>query len=220
MGLNSASNKEPLRILEIGCGSGGIAHYFATHPTLSCNVTAIDVHDNRQICEGYDFYTVVGTELPFANNSFDLVITNHVIEHVGEYAQQLQHVKEIARVLTITGQCYLAVSNRWMLIEPHYSLKFLSWWPKRWRSKYLKPWNKGDFYDCEPFSLGALEKLLDETQFNYTNLSVEATRVTFDLEKPDSAITKLITKTPTKILSLFKPIIPTLIYKLKTTNNE
>jgi spermidine synthase len=38
------------RLLEIGTGSGGIAHYFATHPTLHCEVTAVEVVD--QAIEG------------------------------------------------------------------------------------------------------------------------------------------------------------------------
>ena len=96
--------------------------------------------------------------MPFANASFDLVITNHVIEHVGEVNEQLQHLKEIARVLSSTGQCYLAVPNRWMLTEPHYRLKFLSWWPKKCRSSYLKLMGKGEFYDCEPLGVGATIK--------------------------------------------------------------
>lgn len=210
----------PLRILEVGCGSGGIAHYFAMHEQLKCEVSAVDVYDNRLVWDSYKFQKVSGVELPFSNNSFDVVITNHVVEHVGDWDQQLLHIKEIQRVLTPTGQCYLAVPNRWMLTEPHYQLKFLSWLPKNWRSTYLKLWRKGNFYDCEPFCLSELETLLKQADVRFENLSVQATKVTLELEKPNSFINIFFRKIPNNVLSVFKPIIPTLIYRIQPKNNE
>ena len=56
--LNLTNLPQPIRLLEIGCGAGGIAHYFATHPDLECQVTAVDVHDNRQVSEGYEYQQV------------------------------------------------------------------------------------------------------------------------------------------------------------------
>lgn len=73
----------PLRLLEIGTGSGGIAHYFANHSALRCEVTAVDVVDQRLIKEGFDFRLVESIALPFADESFDVVITNHVMRLCG-----------------------------------------------------------------------------------------------------------------------------------------
>ena len=174
----------PLRLLEIGCGSGGIAHYFATHPHLGCEVTAVDVHDSRQVHTHYTFVQVQGVELPFASFSFDAVISNHVIEHVGTAAEQLMHLQEIRRVLAPGASAYLAVPNRWMLTEPHYRLKFLSWWPHAWRTPYLRLMGKGDFYDCEPLQMHELQRQLDAAAFTWRNLSIEGWRATFDLEHP------------------------------------
>lgn len=36
--LDLAKRPQPMRLLGVGTGSGGIAHYFATHPTLCCGV--------------------------------------------------------------------------------------------------------------------------------------------------------------------------------------
>lgn len=213
--MQFGSYTEPLRVLEIGCESGGIAYYFATHATLECEVFAVDVYDNRLVSDDYHFQKVDGVELPFSDRYFDLVITNHVSEHVGEYSKQQRHLEEIKRVLKTTGQCYLAVPNRWMLTEPHYQLKFLSWLPHSWRSSYLRLWDKGDFYDCEPFSLSGLESLLKQVDLKFENLSVQATRITLKLEMPSSSITSFLERVPDSVLQLLRPIIPTLIYKIE-----
>lgn len=88
-----------LRLLEVGCGTGGIAHYFATHPSLTIDVEAVDLIDKRTITDHYHFTRVDGTTLPFDNESFDVVISNHVIEHVGDDQDQIRHLVEMRRVL-------------------------------------------------------------------------------------------------------------------------
>lgn len=207
----------PLRLLEIGCGSGGIAHYFATHPDLHCQVTGVDVTDTRQIFDGYAFVHVQGAQLPFDDGAFDVVISNHVIEHVGTTADQLLHLKEIRRVLAASGSAYLAVPNRWMLTEPHYRLKLLSWWPRSWRSTYLRWMGKGSFYDCEPLQMQELERLLTQAGLHYSNQSVQGWRATFDIEYPGRWSTRLLQATPDAVLRPLRPIIPTLIYRLQRT---
>ena len=107
--LELASRKQPIRLLEIGTGSGGIAHWFAHHPQLRCEVVAVDVCDNRQLHEGYAFQQVEGVDLPFEEASFDVVISNHVIEHVGDAQAQARHLSEIRRVMKPDGVGYLAV---------------------------------------------------------------------------------------------------------------
>src|SRR5690348_18512270 len=92
--LGLAESPKPIRLLEVGAGSGGIAHYFGTHPELQCEVDAVDVHDNRLVADGYRFQLVSDTRLPFRDQSFDVVLTNHVIEHVGDATAQLAHLKE------------------------------------------------------------------------------------------------------------------------------
>ena len=205
----------PIRLLEIGCGSGGIAHYFATHPSLQCTVTAVDVHDNRQVRDGYVYHSVQGVQLPFDDQQFDAVISYHVIEHVGDAAAQLVHLQEIRRVLAPTGKAYLAVPNRWMLTEPHYRLKFLSWLPHAWRSPYLRWMGKGEVYDCEPLQMHELERMLAAAGLQYRNQCVEGWRATFEIERPTHWSNRVLQATPNALLNLLRPIIPTLIYQLQ-----
>lgn len=110
----------PIRMLEVGAGGGGISHYFGTHPSGRFDVEAVDVRDERTVVAGYRFYQVADTRLPFENARFDVVVSNHVIEHVGDRAAQRQHLAELGRVLRPGGIGYLAVPNRWMVFEPHY----------------------------------------------------------------------------------------------------
>lgn len=206
---------EPFALLEIGTGAGGIAHYFGTHPTLSCQVTAVDVHDNRQVHSGYDFLRVEGVELPFDDARFDVVISNHVIEHVGGANAQLAHLREIRRVLKPEGGAYLAVPNRWMVTEPHYRLKFLSWLPTSWRTPYLRWAGKGDYYDCEPLSLGQLEQMLAEADLCYRNICIRALRETLEIEWPGARSTCMLRRVPDGLLWPFRGLIPPLIYRLE-----
>lgn len=49
LNLQNKPNNAPIQLLEVGCGSGGISDYFATHPSLQCEVHAVDVNDNRKV---------------------------------------------------------------------------------------------------------------------------------------------------------------------------
>jgi ubiquinone/menaquinone biosynthesis C-methylase UbiE len=213
--LDLAHRPQPMRMLEVGTGSGGIAHYFGTHPTLRCDVTAVDVCDSRLVCDGYVYEQVQGVDLPFADAMFDVVITNHVIEHVGDTAAQHKHLTEIRRVMKPDGVGYLAVPNRWMLTEPHFQLKFLSWWPRSWRTPYLRLMRKGTFYDCEPLQMKQLEHMLAAAGFSYRNLCIEAWRATLEIEMSRSLGARLLRRTPDAALKLLIRVIPTLIYRLQ-----
>lgn len=218
--LELAGRSQPIHMLEVGTGSGGIAHYFGTHPTLRCEVCAVDVCDNRLLRNGYAFQQVAGVELPHADANFDVVISNHVLEHVGDASAQRRHLAEIRRVLKDDGVGYLAVPNRWMLTEPHYQLKFLSWWPRAWRSAYLRLMGKGDFYDCEPLQMRQLERMLGAAGLHYRNLCIEASRATLQIEHSDSFGARLLRALPDAALVPLKRIIPTLVYRVQPSCDQ
>ncbi|MEP2988392.1 MAG: class I SAM-dependent methyltransferase [Parasphingorhabdus sp.] len=93
-------------VLDIGCGNGGIAEFFAENN----EVAGVDVADQRKTVEDcFEFYLVEDETLPFADNEFDVVVSNHVIEHVSD--QEL-HLKEIRRVLKSDGCAYFATPNK------------------------------------------------------------------------------------------------------------
>lgn len=211
--LDLSSRPQPIRLLEVGTGSGGIAHYFGTHEHLRCEVEAVDTHDNRLITEGYRYHQVQGAQLPFADQSFDVVLSNHVIEHVGDERTQRAHLAELRRVMRVDGVGYLAVPNRWMLIEPHYKLAFLSWLPHAWRTPYLRAMRKGEEYDCEPLQVGQAQQMLAEAGCRYENLCLNALRATLEIERSNSLVARTLRRIPDAILMPMNRFMPTLIYK-------
>jgi SAM-dependent methyltransferase len=204
----------PICMLEVGCGSGGISHYFGTHPSARFEVHAVDVTDSRLVFDAYDFRTVLDTELPYPDARFDVVLSNHVIEHVGDEAAQIRHLRELKRVLKPGGVGYLAAPNRWMLIEPHYRLIFLSWLPYRWRNSYLKIMRGKDFYDCNPLILSELKNMFCTASLQYEIVSVEALYKTIEIENIRWPFSML-RWAPRKFLDFFNSIIPTLIFLLR-----
>jgi ubiquinone/menaquinone biosynthesis C-methylase UbiE len=105
--LRDALGRTPhgLRILDIGCGNGDIAAYFS----MSNYCVGVDVAD--QVREEHKQLprTIARSEaIPFADNSFDVVISHHVIEHVHSHGG---HLTEITRVLAPGGICYLGTPN-------------------------------------------------------------------------------------------------------------
>lgn len=211
--LDLAPGTAPLRLLEVGTGSGGIAHWFGTHPSGRYSVDAVDVVDNRLVREGFRYHVVTDTRLPFADASFDIVLSNHVIEHVGGRPEQLAHLAELRRVLREDGVGYLAVPNRWMLVEPHYRLAFLSWLPRPLRSPYLRLAGKGRVYDCEPLRLPEIERMFAASGLAARNLCVAALREVLAIERPGSWLQRTFARIPDALLQPLRGAIPTLIYR-------
>lgn len=204
----------PIRLLEVGTGSGTIAHYFSRIESGQYTVSAVDVSDQRQIADGYAFTLYDGDKLPFPDQSFDIVISNHVIEHVGNRAAQSKHLAEISRVLASGGNAYLATPSRWQIIEPHFRLPFLSWLPRKWRDAYVRLAGKGEHYDCDPLTHSELEQLLGASGLRFRNANVAALRATLDMEARRSIIAAAIGQFPRVILEKVYRFSPTMVYLL------
>lgn len=184
-------------------------------------VHAVDVADSLQVHDGFSFSLVTGTELPFPDQEFDVVISNHVIEHVGDQAAQRKHLDELRRVTKADGLAYLAVPSRWQVIEPHYRLAFLSWLPERLRNGYLRLLGNTHPYDCRPLTVPEVEVMLENAGFRAKQQVSEALRTTFEIEAPQSLLYRFVLKRiPDWIYWAFRRIFPTLIYVMRPCTNE
>lgn len=198
-------------VLEVGTGSGVIAGTLKQQVGSDGDVWAVDVVDQRLDRDAVRFLPVAGTTLPFPDASFDLVISNHVIEHVGGLPDQHDHLQEIARVLRSRGWLYLAMPNRWAPVEPHFKLPFLSWLPERGRSAYVRAMHRGAAYDCRPLTRRQLIELFEAHGFEHADLSHDAVRVMLDLERP-SAPMRALMRLSSILFWLARPVLPSVIF--------
>jgi hypothetical protein len=75
--------------------------------------------------------------MPFGDNSFDVVFSNSVIEHVGERAQQRRFAQEVQRV----GKRYwVQAPNRNFPIEPHFLFPGFQFLPAALRVVIARYW--------------------------------------------------------------------------------
>jgi hypothetical protein len=104
-------------------------------------VTLLNVAD--QPLSSPHFVSVMGDAraMPqFAAKSFDVVFSNSVIEHVGDYANQRRMADEIRRV----GQRYFVQTpNKRFPIEPHFLVPWFQYLPTGTRSWLLSRFDVG-----------------------------------------------------------------------------
>jgi ubiquinone/menaquinone biosynthesis C-methylase UbiE len=152
---------QSLTCLDIGCSSGIITCLLGNHFRMSLGVDIDEeaIHDaqSRSPSPHIQFLIADSMSLSFRNNSMDVIICNHIYEHV-PYAGKM--MDEVFRVLKEEGFCYFSAGNKYMVIEGHYGLPFLSWIPKSLAHLYLKVTGKGDFYYEEHRSLRGLRQLV------------------------------------------------------------
>ena len=148
--------------------------------------------------------------LPFQDNSMDVIVCNHIYEHMPEADQMMD---EVYRVLKEEGFCYFSAGNKYMVIEGHYGLPFLSWVPKSVAHLYLKMTGKGSMYYEEHLSLRGLRKLVHKFRvYDYTLPIIRNPEKFFatDLLNPNSFLYKCI-----RVLApYFYPWISTYVWVL------
>ncbi len=120
------------------------------------------------------------SQLPFANNSFDLIIIQDVIEHLTDTSDFYSEVK---RILKTHGTVYLSTPNKFsifnILNDPHFGLPFLSLLKRESIKKYfLKHFRKDDYDRADIAQLFSLNELInlfkkDYEIFLYTKFSVQ-----------------------------------------------
>lgn len=69
-----------------------------------------------------------GTKLMFPDDSFDIVFSNAVVEHVGNRAKQRQFIGEICRV---GRRVFVTTPNYWFPVDAHTLIPFVHWFHER-----------------------------------------------------------------------------------------
>jgi hypothetical protein len=73
-----------------------------------------------------------GTNLPFEDDSFDIAVSNAVLEHVGGREEQRRFVHELCRV---APKVFVSTPNRRFPLEVHTLVPFLHWLPRSARDR-------------------------------------------------------------------------------------
>ncbi|MBI3889905.1 MAG: class I SAM-dependent methyltransferase [Candidatus Wallbacteria bacterium] len=167
---------ERMSLLDIGCSTGLMTTHYGAR--FRCVIgTDIDLPAVRHAVNnaaganlGYSLQD--GMRLAFRAETFEVVVCNHVYEHVPDSRLLLE---EIRRVLKPGGVCYFAAGNRLAVMEPHYKLPFLSVVPKSMAHLYLRLLGRGEHYYETHLTIFGLRRLVAGFQvIDYTARLVDS----------------------------------------------
>lgn len=150
--VNEVCTGENNTILDVGAADieySPFDNFLEKHYPYRQKITALSILPLVHFSQRYpDVSTVVfqGGAFPFEDNSFDVVHSNAVIEHVGGKEMQIAFVKELKRV---GKKFFFTTPSRRFPIETHTNVLFLHYFPKRLFDRILrllgKEWACGDY---------------------------------------------------------------------------
>ena len=125
---------EGLKILDLGAeiepGEGTALQLIDVFPNRS-QITAVNISQDHVDCVRRHYPEIEAVvadacNLPWPDDTFDIVYSNAVIEHVGDRDAQRQMAHEITRV---ARRWFVTTPNRWFPFEFHMRLPFVTWLP-------------------------------------------------------------------------------------------
>ncbi len=102
--------KDNLKILDLGCMEGVVIDKILRNSKKKYKLFGIDLI-NKKLVDKRIIYTKKNFEnknLPYASNSFDIIVCNQVIEHI---IHKDKLIEECQRILKKGGICYMATEN-------------------------------------------------------------------------------------------------------------
>jgi 2-polyprenyl-3-methyl-5-hydroxy-6-metoxy-1,4-benzoquinol methylase len=161
--------------LDVGCSTGWITvelgNVMKSVVGIDIEKEAICVAQKRTKLKNVKFLLGDSLNIPADNESFDVVVCNHVYEHVPDPKLLTE---EISRVLRPKGACFFAGPNKLWPIEPHYRLWGLSLLPKFIADFYVRIFRGQDEYYENLMTYWELKKLLSQFKIkDYTSLIVK-----------------------------------------------
>lgn len=131
--------KENMKVLDIG-GQPTIWDNVAVPLKITClNLPGIAI-TNHQTHHDISYVEGDGCNMPdFEVDEFDLVFSNSVIEHVGDYEKRKMYAQEIQR---LSNTYWIQTPYKYYPLEAHCGMPF--WWlyPQALRSLFLEQWRK------------------------------------------------------------------------------
>ena len=135
-----ATVPRPLTILDIG-GTQQFWEVMNFVDIDDIHITLLNVSKGQTKYHNFTYIVGDGTNLAgISDQSFDVVFSNSVIEHVGDYQRQRRMAQEIKRV----GKRYFVQTpNYYFPIEPHFLFPGFHWLPLSVRAYLLNHFDLG-----------------------------------------------------------------------------
>jgi len=143
---------ECVSILDVGVTADNekkSSNFFEKHFPYPDRITALSDQDASWMegtWEGLKFVLGNALEMPFEDNTFDLVFSNAVIEHVGSRENQAVFIKECVRVSK--KYAFITTPNKYYPVELHTALPLIHWFPPTVFRRILVGLNQ-DFFASE-----------------------------------------------------------------------
>lgn len=154
----ATSNIAPVEtLLDVGATSDRsfeASNYVEAWYPHKARITAVGLDDAsflEQLYPGLTFRQANGLDLPFPAESFDVVHSSAVIEHVGDRERQQRFVAELVRVAR--RGAFFTTPNRWFPIEFHTQLPLVHWLPKPAFHTLLRRTGRGFFASDDTLNL-------------------------------------------------------------------
>jgi hypothetical protein len=149
--------KEDDTIIDIGVDPtlDGNTNYFEKWFTLPNKLTCLGVNADfsefKQEFPSFELIEFNGINFPEFEKKFNFAFCNAVIEHVGDYAQQVQWLSNIR---IISNKLLITTPNRWLPFETHSMTFFIHWFPEKIRNYIYRKIGKSYFANNYMWLLG------------------------------------------------------------------
>jgi len=149
---------KPKSILDVGCASGWfLSSLVERFPKARC--CGIDIYSDgikhaKKLYPRINLKVADAHKIPYASNTFDLVVCTEVLEHVTDPKSVLQEIK---RVLKNKRNAIIELDSGSLLFSIVWFL---------WRKVNGKVWNDSHVY---PFNLRKLSKMITDCGFEIIN---------------------------------------------------
>jgi SAM-dependent methyltransferase len=195
------------KVLEDGCGVGSYLARLAEDAALTVGLEIELERAAEAHLKGPSTVGGVGEHLPFPDNTFDLVLSHEVLEHVQD---DRMAASEIVRVLKPGGRLTVFVPNRGYPFETHGhywkgnyhfgNTPLINYLPRRWRDKLAPHVNVYTGKDLDRIFSGLPVKVVYKTVIFGAYDNIIARRPA--LGKALRAILQWLEKTPLRGLGL------------------
>jgi hypothetical protein len=144
-----SSGERPIRVLDVG---GTVAYWKGVRElwgTLKLDITIVNVSAKPFSEAPFTVRRGNACDLrEYSDQSFDIVHSNSVIEHVGDWAAMAAMAAEVRR---LAPRYFVQTPNFWFPVEPHYRTIGFQWLPEPTRASLLTRRRFGFFGPVQSF---------------------------------------------------------------------